>query len=116
MKNIFMKSMTVLTLIMVALCGVNQGKTEAVSKPANQDLIIINKYYNKLAYFHNGYIEIVDPVATGKTWYKTPVGFFKVVNKIKNRPYYTGHIPGGDPHNPLGKRWKVRESRMRENA
>ncbi|NLR46365.1 L,D-transpeptidase [Priestia megaterium] len=105
MKNIFMKSMTVLTLLMVALCGVNQGKTEAASKPANQDLIIINKYYNKLAYFHNGYIEIVDPVATGKTWDKTPVGFFKVVNKIKNRPYYTGHIPGGDPRNPLGKRW-----------
>ncbi|WP_456364916.1 L,D-transpeptidase [Priestia aryabhattai] len=46
-------------------------------------MIIINKYYNKLAYFHNGYIEIVDPVATGKTWDKTPVGFFKVVNKIK---------------------------------
>ncbi|WP_438361608.1 L,D-transpeptidase [Priestia megaterium] len=104
MKNIFMKLMTVLTLLMVALCGVNQGKTEAASKPANQDLIIINKYYNKLAYFHNGYIEIVDPVETGKTWVKTPVGFFKVVNKIKNRPYYTGHISAGNPRNPLGKR------------
>ncbi|WP_306659620.1 L,D-transpeptidase [Priestia megaterium] len=67
--------------------------------------MIINKYYNKLAYFHNGYIEIVDPVATGKTWDKTPVGFFKVVNKIKSLPYYTGHIPGGDPRNPLGKCW-----------
>ena len=43
MKNIFMKSMTVLTLLLVALYGVNQGKTEAASKPANQDLIIINK-------------------------------------------------------------------------
>ena len=42
-------------------------REEAASKPANQDLIIINKYYNKLAYFHNGYIEIVDPVAMGKT-------------------------------------------------
>ncbi|WP_306473080.1 L,D-transpeptidase [Priestia megaterium] len=48
-------------------------------------MIIINKYYNKLAYFHNRYIKIVDPVATGKTWEKTPVNFFKVVNKIKNR-------------------------------
>ncbi|CAK8583636.1 MULTISPECIES: hypothetical protein [Priestia] len=42
MKNMFMKLITVLTLLMVALCGVNQGKTEATSKPANQDLIIIN--------------------------------------------------------------------------
>ncbi|MCM3644944.1 L,D-transpeptidase [Priestia aryabhattai] len=48
-------------------------------------MIIINKYYNKLAYFHSGYIEIIDPVATGKTWEKTPVNFFKVVNKVKNR-------------------------------
>nr|WP_253880911.1 L,D-transpeptidase [Priestia megaterium] len=96
--------MTVLTLLMVALCGVNEGTTEVVSKSANQDLIIINKYYNKLEYFHNGYIEIADLVATGKIGDKTPVGFFKVVNKIKNRPYYTGHILEGDPRNPLGKR------------
>jgi hypothetical protein len=56
-------------------------------------LIIINKYYNKLAYLHNGYIEIGDPVAAGEIWDKTPVGFFKVVNKMKNRPYYKRHIP-----------------------
>ncbi|MGG3125106.1 L,D-transpeptidase [Priestia megaterium] len=67
MKDIIMKSMTVLTLLIVALCGVGQGKTEAASKPANQDLIIINKYYNKLAYFHDGKLEMVEPVATGKT-------------------------------------------------
>ncbi|MDF2058550.1 L,D-transpeptidase [Priestia megaterium] len=36
---------------------------------------------------------------------KTPVGFFKVVNKIKNRPYYKRKIPGGYPCNQLGKRW-----------
>ena len=30
---------------------------------------------------------------------------FKIVNKIKNRPYYTGHIAGGAPNNPLGSRW-----------
>ncbi|WP_176524053.1 hypothetical protein [Priestia megaterium] len=41
MKNIFMKSMTVLTSLMVALCGVNQVKTEAASKPTNQDLILL---------------------------------------------------------------------------
>jgi len=55
-------------------------------------LIIINKYYNKLAYLHNSYIEVFDPVATSKMWEKTPVGFFKVVNKIKNRSYHIGHI------------------------
>jgi hypothetical protein len=105
MKNIFIKLITVFALLIFVLCGINQGGTEAASKSANQDLLIINKYYNKLAYFHNGHIEVVVPVATGKTWEKTPVGFFKVVNKIKNRPYYNGNIPGGDSRNPLGKRW-----------
>lgn len=105
MKSILIKTMTVLALLVFLIGGMATGKTEAASNTANQDLIIINKYYNKLAYYHNGYLEMVAPVATGKTWDKTPVGFFKVVNKIKNRPYYTGKIPGGDPRNPLGKRW-----------
>ncbi|RAS73572.1 L,D-transpeptidase [Priestia endophytica] len=104
MKKLF-KTMTVLALLMILLSGMTAGKSEAASNTTNQDLIIINKYYNKLAYYHDGYLEMVVPVATGKTWDKTPVGFYKIVNKIKNRPYYTGKIPGGDPHNPLGKRW-----------
>src|SRR6478609_4199794 len=83
MKNIF-KSITVFALLILVLCGINQEETEAARKSANQDLIIINKYYNKLAYFHNGQIEITVPVATGKTW---------------------ENIPGGDSRNPLGKRW-----------
>lgn len=30
---------------------------------------------------------------------------FKIVNKIKNCPYYTGHIAGGASNNLLGSRW-----------
>ncbi len=44
-------------------------------------------------------------VATGKSSTPTPQGKFKIVNKIKNRPYYSGGIPGGSPKNPLGDRW-----------
>ncbi|MGZ9869612.1 L,D-transpeptidase [Priestia endophytica] len=104
-KKSIIKLISVLTLALVIMCGAVGGKAEASTTTENKDLIIINKYYNKLAYFHNGKLEMVAPVATGKTWDKTPVGFFQVVNKIKNRPYYTGNIPGGDPRNPLGKRW-----------
>ncbi|WP_216701073.1 L,D-transpeptidase [Priestia filamentosa] len=104
MKYILLKLATVFTLLMVLLCGFTGGQTEA-STIDHQDLIIVNKYYNKLAYYDNGHLKMVTPVATGKTWDKTPVGFFKVVNKIKNRPYYTGKISGGDSRNPLGKRW-----------
>jgi len=102
-KKSIIKLISILSLALLVMCGTVGGKAEAST--ASKDLIIINKYYNKLAYFHNGKLEMVEPVATGKSWEKTPVGFFKVVNKIKNRPYYTGHIPGGDPRNPLGKRW-----------
>ena len=43
--------------------------------------------------------------AVGKSSTPTPRGYFKIVNKIKNRPYYKGHIAGGAPNNPLGKYW-----------
>ncbi|HHY22163.1 MAG TPA: L,D-transpeptidase family protein [Bacilli bacterium] len=68
-------------------------------------LIIINKSTNQLAFFDDGQLVKTYPVATGKTDKLTPEGTFKIVNKIKNRPYYTDNIPGGSPNNPLGDRW-----------
>lgn len=104
-KKPILKLISILSISFFIICGTVGGKAEASTISKHQDLIIINKYYNKLAYFHNGKLEMVESVATGKSWDKTPVGFFEIVNKIKNRPYYTGKIPGGDPRNPLGKRW-----------
>jgi len=72
---------------------------------SNDQLIIINKSTNKLAFFDSGKLIKVFNVATGKYDSYTPEGTFKIVNKIKNRPYYTMNIPGGDPRNPLGDRW-----------
>lgn len=68
-------------------------------------LIIINKATNRLAYFENGLFIKQFKVGTGRSKSYTPEGTFKIVNKIKNRPYYKEHIPGGDPRNPLGNRW-----------
>ncbi|MCK6257427.1 L,D-transpeptidase family protein [Fictibacillus sp. KIGAM418] len=67
--------------------------------------IIINKSKNELAYYENSRLNSVFKVATGREKSFTPEGKFKIVNKIVNRPYYSGHIPGGDPRNPLGNRW-----------
>ncbi|WP_409290667.1 L,D-transpeptidase family protein [Peribacillus sp. SCS-37] len=72
---------------------------------AESRLIVINKANNQLAFYKNGTLSKVFKVATGRKPSYTPEGKFKVVNKIVNRPYYTGHIPGGDPRNPLGNRW-----------
>ncbi len=74
-------------------------------KAAGQQLIIINKKTNQLAFYENNKLVKVMLVGTGKSANLTPEGKFKIVNKIKNRPYYKGKIPGGSPKNPLGVRW-----------
>ncbi|WP_412781611.1 L,D-transpeptidase, partial [Aeromonas diversa] len=73
--------------------------------------LIINKSTNKLAFFENGKLVKEFNVATGRSPSYTPEGTFNIVNKIKNRPYYSKNIPGGSPKNPLGDRWFGIEAR-----
>ncbi|MFY4776076.1 L,D-transpeptidase [Metabacillus sp. RGM 3146] len=75
------------------------------SASGSSQLIIINKSTNTLAFYDNGKLSKVFRVATGRNDSFTPEGTFKIVNKIKNRPYYKLHIPGGSKQNPLGDRW-----------
>ncbi|MDM5212365.1 L,D-transpeptidase family protein [Peribacillus sp. NJ4] len=96
-----MKKLIVFVLIF-AFCFVGFSNT---SGAAGRQLIIINKANNQLAYYENDKLVKVFIVATGKKPSYTPEGKFKVVTKIVNRPYYKGNIRGGDPRNPLGKRW-----------
>ncbi|WP_308128784.1 Ig-like domain-containing protein [Bacillus sp. sid0103] len=79
-------------------------KAEA-STVSKKQLIIVNKKVNKLAFYENGKLVKTYNVATGRTSRLTPEGTFYIREKIKNRPYYKHNIPGGDPRNPLGKRW-----------
>ncbi|WP_167555410.1 L,D-transpeptidase family protein [Gottfriedia acidiceleris] len=68
-------------------------------------LIIINTKTNKLTLYSKGNFVKTFTVATGKSSTPTPTGKFVISNKVKNRPWYKGNIPGGDPRNPLGNRW-----------
>ncbi|MEH7452588.1 L,D-transpeptidase family protein [Gottfriedia acidiceleris] len=68
-------------------------------------LMIINTRTNKLTLYRNGKLVKTFTVATGKSSTPTPTGKFVISNKVKNRPWYKGNIPGGDPRNPLGNRW-----------
>ncbi|MEH7081520.1 L,D-transpeptidase family protein [Neobacillus drentensis] len=79
-----------------------EAEASTISK---KQLIIINKKVNKLAFYENGKLVKTYNVATGRTSKLTPEGTFYIREKIKNRPYYKHNIPGGDPRNPLGKRW-----------
>lgn len=88
----------------------NQSKPATFEVQSNQpisngQLIIINTQSNKLSYYNKGKLVKTFSVATGKSSTPTPTGKFKILNKIKNRPWYKENIPGGDPRNPLGKRW-----------
>lgn len=91
-----------LWVLLVALAWMLPQAVEAAS---SGQLIIINKSTNELAFFEKGELVRTFPVATGRTSELTPEGRFPIVNKIKNRSYYTDGIPGGDPRNPLGDRW-----------
>ncbi|MFC7320027.1 L,D-transpeptidase family protein [Halobacillus campisalis] len=75
------------------------------AEAAEKEAIIINKSNNQLAFYENGTLQKVFPVATGRKSSLTPEGKFTLVNKVKNRPWYKENIPGGDPRNPLGARW-----------
>ncbi|WP_035322308.1 L,D-transpeptidase family protein [Peribacillus kribbensis] len=68
-------------------------------------MVIVNKAHNELAFYDQNKLVRTFKVATGRDNSLTPQGAFKIVTKIKDRPYYTGHIAGGDPRNPLGTRW-----------
>ncbi|WP_306659829.1 Ig-like domain-containing protein [Bacillus sp. AFS017336] len=88
----------------------NQSRTSYTeaksSKPLSSgQLVIVNTKTNKLSYYNKGKLVKTFSVATGKASSPTPTGKFKILNKIKNRPWYKENIPGGAPNNPLGKRW-----------
>lgn len=67
--------------------------------------IVIDIPSRTLFYLVNDKIIKEYPVAVGKSYSQTPIGEFKVMNKIINPYYIKGNIPGGSPDNPLGSRW-----------
>lgn len=92
-------------MILLAFIGTFLIPASTSASETKNELLIINKQTNQLAFYINGELIKTFRVATGKSPELTPEGTFKIVNKIKNRPYYKEHIPGGDPANPLGDRW-----------
>ncbi|MCM8760622.1 MAG: L,D-transpeptidase family protein [Candidatus Omnitrophica bacterium] len=70
--------------------------------------IVIDRSQNILTLKADGNAFKTYRVATGKEGSPTPVGTFKITNKIMNPPWYKLNgkmIPAGDPKNELGSRW-----------
>lgn len=68
-------------------------------------LIIVNKSSLTCSYYENGRLISSYKCAIGKASTPTPNNSFTIISKQANRPYYKKGIPGGDPRNPLGKRF-----------
>lgn len=100
MKNMFKKTFIVLLSAIILFAG-----TAPVSNAASKHMIIVNTKKNTLNYYVNYTLVKKFRCATGKASTPTPQRKTTIVNKIKNRPFYKTGIPGGDPRNPLGKRW-----------
>lgn len=68
--------------------------------------IVVDKSLNTLTLKVNGEVLKVYSVGTGVEG-STPVGDFKIVNKLENPPWHHEGkvIPFGDPENILGTRW-----------
>lgn len=107
MRRIVNNIISVILAISMILCTnmINVNAQEKSTQLSKGQYLIINSKKNKLGYFKDGVLVKEFSVATGKSSTPTPQGKFKVVNKIKNRPYYSGGISGGSPNNPLGDRW-----------
>ena len=107
MKRIVNSIISVILAISMVFCTnlINVNAQEKSTQLSKGQYLVINSKKNKLGYFEDGVLVKEFSVATGKSSTPTPQGKFKIVNKIKNRPYYSGGIPGGSPNNPLGDRW-----------
>ena len=89
--------------------SIPQVELEFTHDIPQESWLIINKDSNTLYHLHKEEVINKYPVATGKTPSHTPEGKFTIVTKYKN-PAWGGAgrfkpIRGGDPNNPLGKRW-----------
>ena len=87
--------------------------TSAPTSPASHEFakakvrrVLVSIPDRKLALLENGKVRKVYRVAVGKASTPSPVGGFKVVNRVSNPTYYhKGQvIPPGDG-NPVGSRW-----------
>lgn len=79
---------------------------QSAAKAATTRRIVVSIPHRKLALVENGRVVKVYPVAVGAPGSPSPVGQFKIVNRITKPTYYSPGVviaPGAD--NPLGPRW-----------
>lgn len=93
-------------IIIIVLVLLFSFESIAQSQQAiSQNRIEIDILSKSLYFYENNNIIKKYPVAVGKASTQTPVGEYKVINKLVNPYYSKKKIAGGSPQNPLGSRW-----------
>ena len=87
-----MKKLLLSALLSLGFLTLPFSSAEAAT---TKDQLIVDTQLNKMDYYQDGKFIKSFTVATGKAATPTPKGTFQIVNKIKNRPYYTGKIKDG---------------------
>jgi len=68
--------------------------------------VLVSISDRKLALLENGKVVRIYRVAVGKTSTPSPVGEFKIVNRVTNPTYYhKGQVIAAGKANPVGSRW-----------
>ena len=68
--------------------------------------VLVSLPDRKLALFENGKVVRTYPVAIGKTSTPSPIGAFKIVNRVTNPTYdHKGQVIARGKNNPVGSRW-----------
>jgi len=76
------------------------------SAKATMHWVLVSLPDRKLALFENGKVVRTYQVAIGKTSTPSPVGAFKIVNRVTNPTYYhKGQVIAAGKSNPVGSRW-----------
>lgn len=94
------------TIIIIAIILLFSLENIAFSQQSiPQYKIEIDIISRSLYLYENNNIIKKYPVAVGKASTQTPVGEYKLINKVVNPYYAKKKIAGGSPQNPLGSRW-----------
>ena len=104
MRCAMKKVVLFVVLFSIALTNFVFAQGDKVETVSNQ-LIIINKAINKLAFYEDGRLVNEFGVATGASAIATPEGNFKVIVKWECPVYYKTKSQGCAEGNPLGRRW-----------
>jgi lipoprotein-anchoring transpeptidase ErfK/SrfK len=104
-SEVMAKAKLVLAVLVLAAARVHAQETQAATQATGR-LIVVSLPDRKLALIDNGQVKKTYSVAVGKDTSPSPIGEFKIVNRLTNPTYYhKGVVIPQGPSNPIGNRW-----------